>query len=112
MDIIFINKKLEKKFSSPREIVKNWGAENAGKIMQRLVELDAAPCLLDICNLPGCDFHELINNRKCQFSVSIKQPYRLVFVPDHNPIPRKADGGVDLKLVTAICIMEVVNYHD
>ena len=38
-------------------------------------------------------------------------PYRLVFEPGHAPLPRTEDGGVDAGQVTAIVIVEVIDYH-
>jgi proteic killer suppression protein len=37
---------------------------------------------------------------------------RLVFEPDHDPIPTLEDGGIDQSAVTRIKILEVVDYHD
>ena len=55
--------------------------------------------------------HELSGGRKEEFAVDIKHPYRLVFVPNHNPLPRKADGGLDLGQITAINVVGVEDYH-
>lgn len=38
--------------------------------------------------------------------------YRLIFEPDHEPLPELLDGGVDRAKVTKILIREVVDYHD
>ena len=38
-------------------------------------------------------------------------PNWLVFEPDHDPIPRMKDGGIDLQKVTAITILDVTEYH-
>ena len=46
-----------------------------------------------------------------QFAVDLKHPYRLIFKPDHNPLPRKDDGGLDLTQITAIKILGVEDYH-
>jgi hypothetical protein len=46
-----------------------------------------------------------------QFAMYLWGPYRLVFEPDHEPIPRLADGGINLTEVTKVIIREVVNYH-
>ena len=43
--------------------------------------------------------HELSGNRKGQFAVDLKHPQRLIFEPNHNPLPRRADGGLDLKKI-------------
>ena len=46
-----------------------------------------------------------------QFAVDLVHPYRLVFEPNHKPVPRKEDGGIDTERVTAITILDVVDYH-
>ena len=55
--------------------------------------------------------HQLTGNRDEQYAVDIDRQYRLVFVPDHDPIPRRPDGGVDTDQVTAVVITEVIDYH-
>jgi len=47
-----------------------------------------------------------------QFAVHLLEPYRLVFVPIDPELARGPNGIIDLKKVTAISILEVVNYHD
>ena len=32
-------------------------------------------------------------------------------MPNHEPVPRKDDGGIDLDKLTSIIIIEVVDYH-
>jgi len=55
--------------------------------------------------------HQLSGNRKDEFAVDLVHPYRLVFRPNHDPIPRKDDGGIELEAVTAIEIVDIVDYH-
>ena len=55
--------------------------------------------------------HALTGDRKEQFAVHLWGSYRLVFEPDHEPIPRLEDGGIDPVHVTRIAIVEVVDYH-
>ena len=58
--------------------------------------------------------HELTGGKRgqqCQLSVDLKYPYRLIFVPDHDPIPRKPDEGLDWEQVDTIKILEVGNTH-
>ena len=38
-------------------------------------------------------------------------PYRLILEPNHHPIPRNADGGIDTDRITAVFIVDVVDYH-
>lgn len=37
--------------------------------------------------------------------------YRLIFIPDHDPVPRLKDGGLDWSKVTAIKILGVEDTH-
>lgn len=55
--------------------------------------------------------HPLAADRKGQWAVSLWGQFRLVFVPDHDPMPLLDDGGIDTTLVTKILITEVVDYH-
>lgn len=73
--------------------------------------LQAAPTLNDMSLLPPERRHELKGKRIGTFAVDLEHPYRLIFKPAHNPVPRKHDGGIDLKEVTAITIMGVEDYH-
>ena len=53
----------------------------------------------------------MIGRRKGEFAVDLKQPFRLVFRPNHDPVPLKTDGGIDLEHITSITIMSVEDYH-
>jgi proteic killer suppression protein len=55
--------------------------------------------------------HQLKGRRKEQFAVDLDRSRRLVFKPANEPIPYSDDGGIDLDRVTAITILEVVDYH-
>ena len=103
--------KLEKICNSDREMRKKLGVNRADKLQQRLFELRASETLEDMARLPAAGCHELSQNRKGQISVNLDQPYRLIFVPDHDPLPTTPDGGLDRKKVTRILVVEIVNYH-
>jgi proteic killer suppression protein len=102
---------MKKLCSSSQEMKKQWGSKNAKKIAQRLMELLAAQTLKDISHLPPARCHELGGNRAGQLSVDIEHPYRMVFTPDHDPIPTRMDGGLDWEGVTKILIIEIVDTH-
>lgn len=61
--------------------------------------------------LPGARCHELTANLKGKLAVDLDHPYRLLFEPAHNPVPCKHDGGLDWTKVTAITVLEILNYH-
>jgi plasmid maintenance system killer protein len=111
LKITFANKKLEKACQKHSLLVKKHGAIRARKLRQRLDDLEAADSLALMRHLPGrC--HQLTGNRAGQFALDLDHPYRLIFGPDHNPIPRKEDDGIDWTAVTAVCIIAVEDYHD
>jgi proteic killer suppression protein len=111
MNIVFKNAKLEKVFNSEVELRKNYGNANGQTIMRRMSVLSAAQSLADISALPPERRHELTGARKGEFAIDLKHPFRLVIKPNHNPLPRKEDGGIDLKKVTDIIILDVEDYH-
>lgn len=88
-----------------------WGAENARKIRQRLAELNAAATLADVGRLPPARLHALKGDRRGQFAVDVKHPFRLLFEPAHDPVPLKDDGGLDLGRITRVRVLSIEVYH-
>lgn len=114
MDITFKGNKLAKSFNEGRKLVAIHGTDRAKKIRKRMAEFRAAESLMDFWppkSGPGrC--HELTSgNRKGTLSVDLDHPYRLLFVPNHDPLPMLADGGLDWSKVTAIKIIGVEDTH-
>lgn len=114
MDISFKTRKLEKEFNEGAQLERIHGPKRAKKIRLRMKALRAAATLYDLSppytKPERC--HELKGNRKGQLSVDLDHPYRLIFTPAHNPVPRLADGGLDWSKVTAIKILGVEDTHD
>ena len=114
MEITFKTKKLEKAFNQGRRLEALHGAKRARKIRIRLQEFRAAETLMDFWppKSPPGRCHELTEGkRNGQLSVDLDHPYRLIFVPDHDPVPRKSDGGLDWAQVTTIKIIYVEDTH-
>jgi len=111
MDISFKNSSLEKTFSEEKRLRKKYGAENTKYIIRRISILRASENLQKVPHTKPTRRHELEGNRKGKFAVDLKHPYRLVFEPNHKPLPKKDDGGLDLGKITAIKILEVEDYH-
>jgi len=88
-----------------------WGVENARKIRQRLAELNAAATLADVGRLPPVRLHTLKGDRKGQFAVDVKHPFRLLFELAHDPVPLKHDGGVDMARITRVRVLSIEDYH-
>lgn len=112
MDITFKAKKLIAIFNSYKALVKKYGQDRAEKIKMRLDFLGAAENLGKVPVLTPHRRHELKGSRKGLFAVDLTGNYRLVFVPDHDPVPIRKDGGLDLEHITAIGILDVEDYHN
>jgi len=112
VDIEYADKKLQKICDDRRSILRKFGKQNGEKLMLRLNELKYAANLSEISILPPPRRHELENNRKGQFAVDLKHPYRLIFVPiDEITAISKPDNGFDVQKITKIKILEVTDYH-
>ena len=111
MDIYFQSKKIENTFNTEKLLNKNYGKEQTKYIKRRMAVLQAAPFLSDVPHVPPDRCHQLTGNRKGDFAVDLKQPYRLTFRPFNDPLPFKDDGGLDLKRINKILILDVEDYH-
>ena len=111
MEVSFRTRKLQKIFNSERSLVKANGTQRAKRIMMRLAVLTNATSLSEVPRTPPDRCHLLTGDRSGQFAVDLVHPYRLVFEPNHDPVPLKEDGGVDLDEVTAVTIIAVEDYH-
>jgi proteic killer suppression protein len=111
LDIIIEDKKLRRCLNDSKRRVRKYGNRCSDLIGRRLDQLKAAENLEIIRSLPGPRCHELTGDRKGQLAVNLEHPFRLIFVPNHNPIPTRDDGSLNWLEVTSIKIIEVVDYH-
>ena len=111
MNVHFANNRLARLFNSQTRAVRQYGERRANLLLARLIVSENAPTLSDVSSQPPIRRHQLTGNRNEQFAVQVDYQYRLVFQPDHDPVPRFPDGGIDLAKVTAIVIVEVTDYH-
>ena len=110
MDIIFKGNKLKKTFNEEATLRKEYG-QRANFIMARLAVLQAAANLALVPRTPPERRHQLTGERGGQFAVEVGRQSRLVFEPNHDPVPLMKDGGIDTGRITSIKILEVVDYH-
>ena len=112
MEIVFKTNKLEKILTSEKQATKEYGPEHAKKILHRMTELAAFENLGDVPTYKPMRCHELSNNRKNQFAITSKEPYRIIFIPDYQQIPMNEFGGIAKDKITRIKILEVSNHYE
>ncbi len=111
MDIVFARRQLEKTFNSETALKKAFGDRLARIVAMRMAVLRQARMLSMVPVTKPERRHQLEGGRAGQYAVDLVHPKRLVFEPHHDPVPRKEDGGIDTDQVTAITIIEVIDYH-
>ncbi len=111
MDVYFRTSKLRKQTETIAIAQREWGERRGKLLRRRLDELAAATTLEMVRRLPGPRCHELTGNLKGKLAVDLDHPCRLLFEPANDPVPRKADGGLDWTHVTAITVLDILDYH-
>ncbi len=92
-----------------RLAIRKLGAPCARKLRGRLADLQAAA---HVRELVAGHPHPLQGDRAGQFALGLHGGIRLVFEPDHEPVPERPDGGIDWAQVTQITIIFIGDYHD
>lgn len=110
MEISYKNRKLEKQLTDPREMAKSFG-QLARKVNQRLKDLTDSDTLAIMRTISAARCHELTGDRKGELAVYVSGNYRMIFEPNHDPKPKKEDGGLNWEEVTKIQINEIEDYH-
>lgn len=111
MEVSFKSRRLEKTFTSRGGLKRAYGNRMEKVIGNRINLLLGASDLSEVPTGPPVRRHQLTGTRKGQFAIDLVHPYRLILKPNHEPVPRKDDGGIDLNRITAIKIIDVVDYH-
>lgn len=112
MDIYFQGSKLERICNDQSQRIRTHGPVCAKLIGRRLDQFRVAENLNVMGSLPQVRCHELKGDRKGTLAVDLEHPYRLIFEPANDPVPRKSDGGLDWTNITAIRVLAVEDYHD
>jgi len=106
--------KLKAALESEAECQKQYGSLMTKKFMMRLSVLRAATSLADFWPpMSGPErCHELKGERAGIFSIDLKQPYRLLFVPIEENAPKdRSDEQKRWGLITKIEIVEIEDTH-
>jgi proteic killer suppression protein len=108
MDIQFRTRALLATCTDGKTAQKSLGKRCADILRRRLDDLRASESLETMRHLPG-HCHELRADRAGQFAVDLEHPRRLVFQPVDGA--RRTDGSLDRSTVTAIEVVEIIDYH-
>lgn len=95
---------MKKILENQKLLIRDYGAQQAEEIIQRINEFTAAENLFDISKLPQARFHSLVGNLDGLWSVDVKYPYRML-------IELLNGDPSDLKTVTSIKIVAIKNIH-
>jgi proteic killer suppression protein len=109
MEINFKDKTLKDLCEQKSLAQRKLGIQMARKLQARLADLMTASVVTELCaGRP----HPLTGDRAGQFALNLVHPQRLVFEPDHSPVPRSESGGIDWSRVTRVCIIWMGDNHD
>ena len=111
MEVSFANDRVDRLFRNKADLIRIYGNRRAQLILTRLAALRRFATLSLVPTTSPFRRHQLVGNRDEQYAVNIDRQYRLVFAPNYDPVPRRADGGIDTDRVTAIIIIAVLDYH-
>ena len=109
MDVDFSDEKLRDLCEHQATAERRLGKIGARRLRSRVADLLAAASVADlVAGRP----HPLVGNRLGQFALDLDGGRRLVFEPNHDPVPGKEDGAIDWTLVTRVRIVFIGDYHD
>jgi toxin HigB-1 len=112
MEVTFSNNKLAKLCNSDKKLRADYGPRRAEVIKKRLTDLGAAANLEEMVAVFPGRCHPLSANLRGLFALDLEHPARLLFRPNHDPLPERADGSLDLTSVTHIEIVRIEDdYH-
>ena len=113
MQITFADKKLQESLQDKKERQRRFGPEMAKKTQLRLEALSAALSLGAFWPAKSgperC--HELLGDLAGTFSMDVKQPYRLLFVPSELPKDTPLVGKPKWDAIKAIKIIAIEDTH-
>ncbi len=113
MEIQFDNAQIRKLCNDHKLLERKLQRKRAEFAAARLQQLTHVENLAQMNQFPQARCHPLLRGgRKGQLAVWVDNKFRIVFEPANEPRPTKEDGSLDWEQVTAIKIIEIVDYHD
>lgn len=110
MHIDFASNKLKRQLESASAMQKAYG-DRAKRLKMRLGVLEAAACLADVPTDPPPRCHPLKGEYEGCYAVDVSGNWRLIFEPLLAPNGDAKSAQTNTAEVTAIRILDVVDYH-
>lgn len=111
MEVSFDTKKMQKLCALLKAMQREWGPEMAKKLALRLNQLEDADNLEIVARSRLGRFHEYAGGAKGVLALDLVHPQRLLFRPNHDPVPYKEGNELDLAAVTRVVILGVTDPH-
>ncbi len=109
MEVAYETAKLSEQFANPRGLRRDYGVAVAKRLATRLSSIAAVGSLYELGAMPG-RLHPIKGDRSGQFAMDLPGGWRLILRPAQ-PVPTLPDGGVDLRGVTAVVIVEISRHY-
>lgn len=109
MEVGYAKPRLEALFYDERQLKRRYGVATVKALGKRMTALHSAASLLELKSLSPTT-HALTGDRLGEFAMRLPGAWRLIFRPTE-PVPRHADGGIDLAAVTRITITELSEHY-
>lgn len=110
MEVAYETAKLAEQFADPRGLRRDYGAAVAKRLATRLSLIATVGSLYELGTMPG-RLHPLKGDRAGQFAVDLPDGWRLILRPAQ-PVPTVPDGGIDLRAVTAVVIVDISHHYE
>ena len=110
MQINYKTKKLKRNLTDDRKLLKTYG-QRAKKIKQRIKEIKSAENLKILGEIPQLRLHSYKGKREGEWSIDIKDNWRLIFTLEHEQTTTLKYGRLDLAKITIIKIESIEDPH-
>lgn len=111
MEFAFRIREPEKAFNAADAVQRTYGTRIAAAIMMRMAVLRAARNMAPVLVTRPERRHKLSADRDGQFAADLVRPFCIVLEANHEPVPRRKDGGINPDEMTAIRILEMIGHH-
>jgi plasmid maintenance system killer protein len=113
MEVSFANHRLQALYANPKKTLAEHGSRVGRVILVRLQQLCDVQCLMDMKAFPDARLHMLTGGTyHGTYSINVSQRLRLLFIPDHDPVPVLPAGNHDLTKITAVVIQGIEDTHE